>query len=89
MINWAATKEESNIIEKIVSRFCDEYGVFENRSIWLMDIEATHCNGCPLKLQELLDAKKGDFLHDMHGIERHIDRTTGELQDCFLPRYSA
>jgi hypothetical protein len=54
-----------------------------------MDICATHLNGCPLKLEELLAADDMNFAHDVFGIRRHIDRTTGELQDCFVPRYAA
>jgi hypothetical protein len=53
-----------------------------------MDIDATHCNGTPLKLEELLKADDANFAHDVFGIIRHIDRTTGKLTMCFLPRYS-
>ena len=54
-----------------------------------MDITATHSNGNPLKLPELLVAKDFDFVHDVCGIRRHIDRRTGQLKDFFSPRYSA
>lgn len=53
-----------------------------------MDITACHANGTPLRLRELLDAPEFDFAHDVLGIRRHIDRTTGQLQDCFLPRFA-
>ena len=39
-----------------------------------------------LDLQKLLDAPDGDFGHDVFGIRRHINRQTGELENCFLPR---
>ena len=54
-----------------------------------MDIDACHSNGCPLKLHELLEADDFNFAHDAFGIRKHIDRTTGKLQDCFVPRYAA
>lgn len=53
-----------------------------------MDITATHANGCPLKLAELLAADDFNFSHDVAGIYRHLDRTTGKLLDCFLPRFA-
>lgn len=54
-----------------------------------MDICATHLNGNPLKLVELLAADDSNFAHDVFGIRKHIDRTTGKLMDCFSPRYSS
>jgi hypothetical protein len=54
----------------------------------LMDLQATHANGCPLKLQDLLAADDFNFAHDVFGIRRHINRQTGQLEDCFLPRYA-
>jgi hypothetical protein len=54
----------------------------------LMDITATHANGCLLRLDELLDADDFNFAHDVFGIRRHIDRRTGKLGDHFLPRFT-
>ena len=53
-----------------------------------LDLTACHCNGNPLDLDELLNASTGQFIHDIVGICRHIDRETGKLGDCFSPRYS-
>ena len=53
-----------------------------------MDITAVHANGCPLRLQALLDADEFNFLHDVTKIERHIDRNTGKLRDHFVPRFA-
>lgn len=53
-----------------------------------MDIIACHANGTPLKLEALLDAPAFDFAHDVYGISRHINRTTGKIGDCFLPRFA-
>ena len=54
-----------------------------------MDLMATHANGCPLRLSELLAAPDDQFAHDVFGIARYIDRDTGMLDDCFVPRYAA
>lgn len=54
-----------------------------------MDIEATHCNGNPLRLQELLEADDANFGHDVFGINKYLNRDTGKLSDHFMPRFSA
>lgn len=51
-----------------------------------MDLSACHANGCPLDFEKLANAPEADFMHDVFGIRKHINRTTGELMDCFLPR---
>ncbi len=53
-----------------------------------MDLTACHANGTPLKLLELATASDGDFGHDVFGIHRHLNRETGEIENCFLPRYA-
>jgi hypothetical protein len=54
-----------------------------------LDITACHLNGCKLKLTELLAAAGADFGHDVFGIRKHIDRTSGQLTDHFRPRFAA
>lgn len=87
-LNWNATPAEHTTILAIARR-AEQH--FKNRSAGYlsMDIEATHCNGCPLDLWGLLEAGVSDFLHDITGIVRHLDRRTGRLTNCFLPRYAA
>jgi hypothetical protein len=58
------------------------------QSDYLMDFTATHASGCPLDLQRLLEADDLNFAHDAFGIERHLNRTTGQLEDYFVPRYA-
>ena len=88
MIDWAkGTKAEIELAHDIARRAVKLLGsgtiqVFE------MDIQACHTNGCCLKLVDLLKAKDGDFLHDVCGINQHLDHETGELKNCFLPRYA-
>jgi hypothetical protein len=53
-----------------------------------MDIVATHCNGNPLRLADLLAADDFNLMHDVSGIARHLNRENGKLENCFLPRFS-
>jgi hypothetical protein len=91
-ISFHTTREEAILIGKIIKRavsmLSDPNAEDDiDRLSAHMDISACIANGCPLKLQEWLDAPDFDFSHDFYGIMRHIDRTTGELADCFLPRF--
>jgi uncharacterized protein DUF6874 len=43
----------------------------------------------PLRLGEMLQARDSfDFAHDVIGIRNHVDLGTGEMRDCFMPRFS-
>lgn len=89
MIKWDATKAEIITIGKIAHRavkMADDAGIGYEYQDAMMDIEATHCNGCKLKLDVLLEADDFNFAHDVFGIRSHIDRETGELTGHFLPR---
>jgi hypothetical protein len=79
------TMHDSRLIQEIANRAVNElpYDRFEIT----MDIEAVH-EVTPLDLERFLNANFMDFLHDIVGIHRHIDRATGELRDCFSPRFT-
>ncbi len=51
-----------------------------------MDLSATHAGGCRLNLDKLLAADDFNFMHDITGINRHLDRDTGKLMHYFTPR---
>ncbi len=53
-----------------------------------MDLVACHANGMPLDLNALLHADDFNFSHDVWGIAKHINRTSGELENCFVPRFA-
>ncbi|MBK5957425.1 hypothetical protein CCR97_04270 [Rhodoplanes elegans] len=53
-----------------------------------MDVTATHANGCPLRLEALLAADGFNFAHDILGLRKHLDRSTGALMNCFRPRFA-
>jgi hypothetical protein len=88
MLNFSSSKQEvmliSNIADKAIS-----LGINRPKLELLMDIEATHCNGNPLNLNGLYNAKDSDLLHDVSGIIYNLNRKTGKLENCFSPRYSA
>lgn len=98
MVSFRASKDDAALAQAIAeraSRMLPPHAQQMGRrgepsrfqSIW-MDIIATHVNGNPLKLRELRDADDFNFLHDVTGIIRHLDRSTGKLMNCFVPRFS-
>lgn len=84
-IKFTATREESEIISKIARR-ASEMDHRYPLTDYCLDIEACHCNGCPLDLERLLKADDFNFAHDVFQIRSHLNRKTGKLVDCFLPR---
>ena len=95
-MNWNVSKEDSEHIRVIMNRVMDFLNqmpeefrerVGDSMSIE-MDITACHCNDFPLDLEGLRLADEVDLVHDVFGIVQHIDRDTGKLQNCFVPRYA-
>lgn len=54
----------------------------------LMDLQDCHNNGCKLNLDAMINADDTDLIHDVFGINRHLNRDNGQLEDCFLPRFA-
>lgn len=80
--------------EKIMTMFAiakraEELGALRTDRISLkMDLEIFD-NEVGLKLDELLNANEFDFVHDIVGIQNHVDRQNMTLLDNqFLPRYA-
>lgn len=76
------TPEEWVIVKGIVAR---AHVVGYDSLDVQMDLAATHAT-CPLDLGKLLAFDEFNFLHDIAGIARHLDRRTGHLTGHFLPR---
>jgi hypothetical protein len=95
-IKFDVTKDELKTITEIVERARNMGYVRgrKSRDHWsepltmIMDLEACHSNGCPLDFERWLKADDFNFAHDVAGIARHMDRETGQLTDCFLPRFA-
>lgn len=91
ILNWCTTKRDAWLIQGIVQRaeaLVVATGSGFDRLAATMDIVACHLNGNPLRLEEFFQADDFNFLHDFGGIRRHIDRESGQLRDCFVPRFS-
>jgi hypothetical protein len=90
-VSFNCPAAEKSIIRKISRRARDLYldhKIDRGAMDIEMDVTATHCNGNPLRLDDLLNADDFNFLHDISGIARHLDRDTGKLADFFSPRFS-
>jgi len=86
-MNWNSNEKDSVLIKKTAARAAEMfegYEVFDS----IMDVTACHMNGCPLDLEKLLNADDFNFIHDITGINRYLDHVTGELGNCFVPRFA-
>ena len=83
-IDFSTSDEDKALIDQILDR-AEQMGHLKkrNRLNSEMDITACHLNGTPLRLAEWLHADDFNFLHDLYGIDSHMDRTTGRLAGCF------
>lgn len=91
-VSFKVRQDERVLIEQIAQRAEDELfapqGINQSTVSTEMDLCATIAQGVPLRLQELLDADMFNFAHDIGGIYRHIDRSTGKLGGFFWPRFA-
>lgn len=88
MVKFETTNEEFELVNKIISRAKELNIVSKDVLSDQMDIVAAHSNGTPLDFQKFLDFDEFNFMHDYFGIRNNIDRKSGELKNCFLPRCS-
>lgn len=91
MVSFKVSTDDAALIDAIVKRAWTHKAVrdYTDRLSLSMDITATHANGNPLRLAELLEADDFNFTHDVYGILRHINRDNGNLEGFFLPRFTA
>ena len=87
------SRDDARLIIAIASRYCAALKALglppvTDRIGLEMDLTAAHANGNPLDLAAMLRGSRSDLLHDVAGIQRHIDRATGHLGNCFSPRFS-
>ena len=82
------TKQDYETISLIIDR-SEEMGIgFGDRITRFMDIEFAH-KEFNLRLEEFLNAKDFDFVHDFCGIQKSIDRRNLKWNDdCFVPRFT-
>lgn len=92
MIKFDMSATEYRLVAKIAKRAVQmavELKIPYEYTDCEMDLTACHANGCPLRLEELLGADDGNFGHDVFGIRRFINRSTGKVNQVFCPRYAA
>lgn len=89
-VSFEVSKADSETIQKIAARAFEmaKGRTWATRLDCSMDITACHANGCPLDLQDLLNADDFNFSHDVFGIAGTLDRSTGELTGIFRPRFA-
>lgn len=75
---------EMDLIEKCVKRAA-LFLVSTSRCDIELSLTKAHSYR-PLDLEALFSSRNNDFVHDVAGIVRHIDRFTGALVDGFCPR---
>lgn len=86
-IKWNTSKADAKLIDALAERAAK--GDAELKTHYAMNLVACHLNGCPLDLHKLASFDDFNFWHDISGIDNHLDRETGKLMGCFVPRCSA
>lgn len=86
------TEEEMSLVLRIADRAVTLYaknGQEVPKLHVVMDITAAHMIQ-PLRLEDLAEATDFDFMHDVSGIDRHLDRRANPVSfsGFFLPRFS-
>jgi hypothetical protein len=76
--------QEQVHVEKIIDRAMS-IQVYKEYLAGYMDLSAVHA-ACPLDLEKLAGFDDFNFAHDVGGIHRHLSRSTGKLQNFFVPR---
>lgn len=59
-----------------------------NKTTVMMDLLVLHDTGVEMRWEEFLNAPVFDFMHDINGINQHLNRRTYKLEDGFCPRYA-
>lgn len=90
-INFKLSVEDSDAIWRISRRAMKLYKKHdedvEQQEIQ-MDLTACHNHGCPLDLERMEGADDFNLMHDISGINRHLNREDGSLMNHFLPRFA-
>lgn len=89
--DWKICPEDRDRIEQIADRYMALCTVSTRlkdkvRKSTVMDLICCHNHACPLDFEKLLQADNFNLLHDVQGIRNCLNRTNGQLENCFLPR---
>jgi len=81
---------ERKIVE-IINKIADRATVINpnyDKTTVMMDLLVLLETGVKMRWEDLLNAPQFDFIHDIAGINTHLNRNTYKLEDCFWPRYA-
>lgn len=82
------SQDELDLVVRAGVRVEKVIGKQLNRATFLLDMAAVQ-KQCPLNLVELaFNDDIASVAHDILGIRRHINRDTGQLEGCFIPRFA-
>jgi hypothetical protein len=85
MIDWnKGTKEEFTLIGNIAKKACRELPLLDRQTVE-MDLYAVN-QTTGLDLEKLHEEDLFHMILDIIGITENINRVTGELENCFIPR---
>lgn len=78
--------KSDELIAKIAKRVAPIVGC---DTITIM-MDLTYCiqGGCNLRLEDMLNAREIDLMHDIYGINRHLNHNTFKLEGGFWPRFA-
>ena len=90
------TFEDKKLMMELVDRtakILDSFGMIpkskqDARDTFLVSLILCHNSGCLLDLEGLSAASDGVVLHDVCGISANINGDNGQLENCFLPRFT-
>lgn len=88
--NFKIDPQSAEHLRRIIDRHVEHIDKSCDRTATSMDLIATHNGGCPLdfeRMASVADEHLWHVAHDIAGIARFLDRDTGELTGCFLPRF--
>lgn len=60
----------------------------DDRLTTIMDLSLVETIFPNFRWEELLNTDDFNFIHDIFGIKRHINRREMTIEGCFLPRFS-
>lgn len=86
---FTATPAEREIIERIAKRAVALYRKYGNTDVdeldIQMDLEACHCNGCPLRLADMEQADNFNFMHMSRASTCILTTTRASWRGVFFP----
>ena len=76
---------------KVIGEIADRAVAFNpsyDKTVVVMDLLVLYDTGVKMRWEELLNAPALDFMHDINGINQHLNSNTYKLEDGFCPIYA-